>query len=523
MPRIPQIGDKIAVLTGFSRYALAALLGALATLALPPFFYIPLLLIAFPGLLLLLSGCTRGRQAFFTGWWFGFAHHVAGLYWICNALLVDADRFAWMIPFTIALIPAYVAIYSGLACWLTWQARAHGFQRILMFAAFWTLMEMLRGVAFTGFPWNLIGYVWGDMPLVMRIASLTGVYGLTLLTVLAASLPMLCCAAARGKQAVLLPCAAVFALWAILIPAASFLQGGVDKPQMLKVRIVQPNIAQKMKWDQFQSLQVLQDHLELTHAAYKGKPPQVVIWPEAAVPFRLDALSEGMRLLIKGALPLGAILIAGAVRVEDAAQEGRIPHNSVLALDAEGNVIASYDKHHLVPFGEYVPLHRFLPFVDKITQGGMDFVPGQGAATLNFKGTKLPPASPLICYEAIFPGEVKDRKTLPAWMVNVTNDGWYGDSSGPYQHFTMARMRAVEEGMPLVRAANTGISGVFAPDGTVLGKLELGRKGVLDVDVPYTMPPAPRTFYARFGNLIPLLMAMVCIVVSIPVRRKHNL
>lgn len=491
-------------------YPLALLLGALATLALPPFYLVPLLLLSFCGLLLLLEKCGAGKRAFWTGWAFGFAHHVTGLYWICNSLLVDAKHFAWLIPFTISLIPAYVALYTGLVCWLVFRSKLTGWRRVVLFACLWTLGEMARSYMLTGFPWNLIGYAWSGFAPVAQAASVVGVYGLGFLTVLVAAMPVLWLRK-EGRKA---SCVANFAAVKLLLLAMLVTHLGTagvakENPTSFKVRVVQPNIKQEMKWDEQGAMDALEEHLRLTGLPYENAAPQVVVWPESAIPYRLEDDAH-LREVIADALPPSALLIIGSVRVNNEGGTRRI-YNSLQVMDKQGKILATYDKHHLVPFGEYVPLRWIWPFIEKITQGGLDFSAGSGPATLEVPG--LPPFSPLICYEAIFPGQVKDSAHPPAWLVNVTNDAWFGDSTGPHQHLAMTQMRAIEEGIPVVRSANTGISSAGGKT------LPLNTAGILDETVVYSAEGL-RTPYSRYGILIPLLLVVIGgVTVYIPKKR----
>jgi apolipoprotein N-acyltransferase len=234
-----------------------------------------------------------------------------------------------------------------------------------------------------------------------------------------------------------------------------------------------------------------------------------VVWPETAARYLLDRSPE-LRLALGGAAPPGGLLITGMPRAEPASGQVERIWNSLGVLDRAGNILATYDKFHLVPWGEYVPWRRVFPFIDKLTPGSLDFSAGPGPRTLHLPG--LPPVGALICYEVVFPGRVVDPGDRPAWLLNLTNDAWYGDSFGPYQHLVAARLRAVEEGLPLVRAANTGISAVIDPYGRVRASLGLGLAGVLDADLPAALPGA--TVYARFGDAAPGLLGLLAILAT---------
>lgn len=487
------------------RYALAFGLGALATLAFPPVYAVPVLLPAFVGFLWLLDGARRaprpGRSALATGWWFGFGQFAFGMYWIAFALLTDVARYWWLLPFSALGVPAALALFIAVAAWVTHRAGLIGVARVVWFASIWTIVEWLRGTIFTGFPWNLMGYVWAGSPVMVQLAAYTGVYGLSLWTVMTASMPAVLNAAdAKGH----LPRSRVCGLFvAALLPVIVGTVGAsrlADAPAVdreavegVRLRLVQPNIVQSHKWRNDLREANVRAHLELTREPGLEHSTHV-IWPETAVPYVLGS-EPALRRIIGSVAPPGGLVITGTVRAQEQAGMPFQVWNSLQALDSGGTILGSYDKFHLVPFGEYVPLRKFLP-INKITSGGTDFSAGPGPQTVVLPG--LPPVSPLICYEVIFPGEVIDRQNRPAWLLNVTNDAWYGRTAGPHQHFAIAGLRAVEEGVPLVRSANTGISGVVDSYGRVVGRLALGTRGVLDVDLPAALPMP--TLYAQTGN-----------------------
>lgn len=489
--RLSGAADRVAVQQGWRRRGLAMLFGVLAALALPPIHALPLLWVAFPGLIWLLDGASRGRQAFADGWWFGFGHFSVGLYWISYALLVDPVRFGWLVPFAIFGLGGLLGIFVGIAVFFTRRLTSPGVPRVLGLALAWVLFEWVRSWIFTGFPWNLIGSVWMPVLPVVQFAAVAGTYGLGLLTVVVAAMPAVLVHPGRSNQGAVL--ASLLILAAVAGWGGIRLTGG-STPSVpdVRLRLVQPNIEQTLKWKPEMRLAHLQEHLDLTLSPGWDKVTDV-IWSETAAPSFLER-DPTARAMMAAATPPGGLLITGAVRGTLPGVDPFRVWNSMLVLTRGGEITATYDKSHLVPFGEYVPLHNLLP-LDKVTAGSVDFTPGTGVATLALPG--LPAVGPLICYEVIFPDEVVDRAHRPAWLLNITNDGWYGISAGPYQHFAAARLRAVEEGLPLVRAANTGISGVIDPYGRVLSHLPLGTQGVLDAPLPTPLPAAMP--FARFG------------------------
>lgn len=508
--------QRIAGLTGWRRAALAVLLGALATAALPPVHAVPTLLLSFPALIWLLDGSDKaGRRpvwrAFLAGWWFGVGHFATGLYWVSHALLVDAARFGWLIPFALIGFGGGLGIFIGAATAATHLSRTQGAARVLALAVTWTAAEWLRGHIFTGFPWNLVGTAWTGIVPMMQPVALTGLYGLSLLTVAIAAMPATLGVPAAGWRrwggtagAALL----LTALWfggAMRVPAE-------PQPEVpnLRFRLVQPDIPQSLKWDPALRERHLAHTMRLTREpGYESVTH--VIWPEAAVPFALSA-NASLRQAIGTIVPPDGLLITGALRVAGEGARFQV-WNSLYALDGGGTVVGVFDKFHLVPFGEYVPFRGILP-METIVPGIGDFSAGPGPRTLALAG--LPPFSPLICYEVIFGGAVVDPAARPAWLLNVTNDAWFGISSGPYQHFASARFRAVEEGLPLARAANNGISGMVDPYGRVVASLGLGRMGVLDVPLPQALAPTP---YARYGDAVLLVLMLLCAGAAFALRR----
>lgn len=519
------LAEYVRALRGWRRVLLAVALGALAALALPPFHVIPVLLLAFPGLIWILEGhdgeANPLRRALLTGFWFGFGHFFLGLHWIVEPMLVDPVRTAWMIPFAWPGLAAGLAIFPALACAVLALGRfgENTAARVLVFAGLWTLSELARGYVLTGFPWNLIGYVWAGngpgLPM-LQASAFVGVLGLGTITLLAATMPAVLGAAGSGS----LVRSGMVLLFTVLIPVLLW-SGGLYRLQMaaesyvpeVRLRIVQANIAQKDKWNPDLRAQHLEKYIRLSKTG-DAENPTHVIWPETAVPFLLanDALVRGQAAR---AIPPGGALITGSVR---AAFHGgaRQLFNSLLVIDADAKIEQVYDKSHLVPFGEYVPLRGVLP-VEKIVPGQGDFTPGEGSRLINVTG--LPPFSPLICYEAIFPGQVTPHDARPDWLLNLTNDAWFGNFAGPWQHLAIATARTVEEGLPMVRAANTGISAVVDAYGRVQGWMGVGVEGVLDSALPAPLPATP---YARWGNLIPVIFGLGLVILGLVLPRRRD-
>lgn len=509
-----RIASHLSARRGWRAPVTAAALGALAAAAFPPLHLVPVLWLALPGLLLLAGSRATPRGAFLVGWAWGVGHFVAGLYWISNALLTEADRFAWLVPLAVPGIAAVLALFVAVPVVLAlrWP---EGWPRVLAFAGLWTLGEIARGYVLTGFPWNLLGTVWAFGALPVQGAAWIGTHGLSALTVVLACLPLVWGRAARAVGSAVLAGGAAFGL--VRLAAEE------PPPGPTTIRIVQGNIAQAHKWRDDLRIAHFRRYLGLTATvppAEAGEGPMVVIWPETASPYMLDADATA-RALAAGALPEEALLIAGSVRIERRGEGSEPPvrvWNSLLAIDRNASVIGLYDKHHLVPFGEYVPLRSVLP-IETVVPGNLDFSAGPGPRTLTLSGTGVPPFSPLICYEVIFPGSVVAPGERPAWLLNLTNDAWFGVSSGPYQHLASARMRAVEEGLPLARAANTGVSAVFDARGRMVASLGLNQTGVIAAPLPAARAPTP---YARAGVWLPAGISILLLGLATMLGRRTH-
>lgn len=514
--------EHVTAWRGWRRVLAAILCGVLAALALPPWYLLPLLVPAFVGLAWLLDGALARprplRAAGWAGWWFGFGYFALGLHWIVEPFLVDVARHGWMVPVALPGMAGGLALFPAAAAVLTVAATRRfalpRTARVLMLALAWVMMEWLRGWILTGFPWNLAGYAWGAAPAMIQLGALTGIFGISLLTVAAAAMPAVL--AGRGSQGMAMPVRRgwlTVGVVTVALPALALAWGAFrlatapdyDRPgradlvEGVRLRIVQANIPQKFKWRRELRAEHMQKHIALSRIPAPEAPTHI-IWPETAVPYFLanDAAAREIAAL---AAPPGGALLAGTPR-RAATGPGDEPRfwNASVAITADGGIAALYDKAHLVPFGEYVPLRGILP-IDKLVAGQGDFTPGPGPQTLTVPGA--PPVSPLICYEAIFPAAVVGKER-PGWLLNQTNDAWFGSFAGPRQHFAIAAMRAVEQGLPLVRAANTGISAIVDPYGRVLRRLDLGEEGIIDGALPRALPePTP---YARWGNTIPALL-----------------
>lgn len=498
------------------RHLLALGLGGLLTLAFAPYHAIPLIFVVFPGLALLIDSSSGPRSAALLGFTLGLGHMVSSLYWVGISFLAQDKVPAVIAPFAVAALAAYLAIYVGLAAGLAKALWRRDWRRPFVLAASWGLFEWLRGHLFTGFPWNPVSSIWTVSDVLLQPVAWIGSYGLSVLTVLLATVPVLLLdRARRGHLAAL----GVFVAFLIMVLAGagrlSVIEVG-NEPG-ITLRLVQANIPQTEKWQADLRQRNFVRHLTLSEASPFPKGELVVIWPETAVPYYLQQ-QESRRVLIGYMLPDNAHLITGAPRASVTGDELEV-WNSLFVLDSEGRIAAKYDKAHLVPFGEYMPLRSLAARLglEKLTAGALDFSAGTGPVTLSIPD--IPAFSPLICYEVIFPGAVLADGRRPAWLLNLTNDGWYGDSAGPYQHMALARMRSVEEGLPLVRAAGTGISAVVDPLGRVRRKIALHQRGTIDSPLPKALTEPP--LYARIGDVPAFALMALFFAMGLAGRGQH--
>ncbi len=415
---------------------------------------------------------------------------MAGLYWVAFALTVDIAKFFWLIPFAVLLLPMGLALFPAIlaAVLQPLLQRLTVVGRIMAFPVFWWGQEWLRGHLFTGFPWNLLGYAWSENVILRLPARYIGTYGLSFLAaVIAACLALAYFLPVANKSwrrgGIALGIILIVTWFGIGIWLA---QQSQPNSQTIQVRLVQPNVAQAVKWQRDTRVETWLSLLQMTATSpmADAPAPQIVVWPEAAAPAILNEQPEMRRQIGQALTKAGAqYLLAGGIR---RAADGQL-FNSMVVIDRAGELVQYYDKHHLVPFGEFLPFRNILPIPLVANVFGRDLSRGEQGKTLHLvldNGTTLK-FNPLICYEAIFPGEVVAADSQPQLLINITDDSWYGPTSGPYQHLDIARMRAVEEGLPLVRVANTGISAAFDAQGKALAEpLKFGETGIRDIAVP---------------------------------------
>jgi len=512
------------------RHVVICCSGAVASLALPPLGFWPVLFVTFPFLLLVLDGISlkplspgqEFKSAFFAGWLFGFGYFVTSLYWIGAALLVEPDKFALLLPLAVIALPAGLALFWGLATGLSillWKMTAN---RLVTLTLALTLFEWLRGYLFTGFPWNTIGYSSASLKGLDQLAAFSGIYGVTLMILIWSFTPVLFFA--KRINYLLIGCLVLSfsGTWFLghLRSAQSHILSTTDKSSSQPIiRVVQPNIMQEKKWDRAYRQENIDRYFQISAQKSTGLNPgkqsyNILVWPESALPLIYEK-SEKTQLRVASLLPKNTLLLMGALRLgrgigrgQDSNTQTRPFFNSLLAVNSEGKVIATYDKSHLVPFGEYLPAEKWLAPLGlrKIVALPASFSSGNGPKTI--KINTFPSFSAFICYEISFSDKIAGRNPRPEWIVNVTNDGWFGKTAGPHQHLAQTRFRAIEQGLPIVRAANTGISAMIDPYGAIVDFLPLGQAGFFDTRLPKALP---KTIFVRFGYL-PLIVQVVLIL-----------
>ena len=475
--------------------------GVVAAFSMPPAGIWPLMFIGLSVLFYQWFHAVRYRAAFFHGYLFGIGYFTTGLWWIGNALLIDGNEFWWVWPISVIGLPALLSFFTGLSLAIAkifyHQARLSTW---IGFAVLLTLSEAVRGTIMTGFPWNLYGYIWSRVPEMLQPASLFGSYVLTFLTVLLASAPAFLWLVRLDRvrriattALTVMVAASMFAYGAWRLSHDTLYNEGV------MARVVQANIEQSMKWDASQIVPHFEKHLDLSAKA-KIDQDLFILWPETAIPPMLldnEIARDKIEALLTAQSSGNAYLLTGAL-IHNQDERGERYYNALVTFDKRAAVRASYAKTRLVPFGEFIPFQEWIPLRPVVQFQG--FERGDGPNT--YRIDDMPGFSPLVCYEIIFPGLVADQDDRPALLAAVTNDGWYGDSAGPYQHFFQVTVRAIEEGLPAIRSANTGISGIIDPYGRVLAQSELFQETAIDHPLPYPLPP---TLFAKTGNSVWLL------------------
>lgn len=480
------------------------------------------------------------------GWWLGFGYFLAGLWWLGAAFLVEAEQFAWALPLGVLGLPAGLAIFTAFGFFLSRLLWSQGPARVCALAFGIGTSEWLRGTLLTGFPWNSFGMALGGHLTLGQSASLVGLHGLTYLAVFVAASPALLAdgyrqqgtARSGGRSRPVTELGPLLLSAVLLAGMALYGAGRLARhptvfDEKVRLRIMQPNIAHGAPFRSADHKALVERYLKLSDRATSPASSGIasathLIWPESAFPFILSRRADALAR-IGAALPPGTYLVTGAARAEKAsginrpwAVNGLSYFNSIHVIGPGGAILGTYDKVHLVPFGEYLPAR---PLFAALGQRQFVHVPGGFTASDRRRPLEIPgigSVAALICYEAIFPGQVVQRtgaSVRPKLILNVTDDGWFGITSGPYQHLSQARLRTIEEGLPMVRAANTGISAVVDPYGRVLMRGSLGTEAVLDSRLPL---PAPPTVFSRFPRMAPAILALVMLLGSFLLRRRHR-
>lgn len=490
-------------------------LGIMSASALPPFYAFPILFLTFSSLLLILNTAKDKKQSFTYGYWFGFGYFACNLSWIGNAVLIDAAKLGWLFPIIILAAGGFFGLFTALPALLSNLFKSF-YSRWLAFAAWWSLFEWIRSFIFTGFPWNLLGSVLSFKLTLLQAASIIGTYGLSLAVLLICSAPALIFYY-RNKKSIIISLGSILLIFGMLIGYGTYhLSSMKDTPSDTKIRLVQPAIPQKMKWNRQKLEQNFEQYINMSKQDGL-EDIDFVIWGETATPFALDFEPQYLNKITQ-AIPSNGYLITGLVRYEF--QEGDFhPLNSSFIIDKSGKIRNYYDKIHLVPFGEYIPFRRYFPeWITPVTNTITDFLAGDGHKSI--KMDKQPSFGISICYEIIFPHQIINPKDKPDWLINLTNDGWYGISQGPYQHLVTTQLRAIEEGRSIVRAANTGISAVINPYGKILAQIDLNKTDIIDINLPQQM--SIDTIYGKIGNFIPLILCLLNILIAFAIKNKHS-
>jgi apolipoprotein N-acyltransferase len=487
----------VSKLQGWRALGAAFVAGALAALAMPPLHWLPLAVLGIVAYVWLWQAAPDRRSAFWRGLAWGTGHFAVGSYWILEAFYVPPADFALLGPPIVAGLAVVLGFFPGLAAWSArrvvdrWPVLAGRYSRLVVLAIAWAAGEWLRGHVFTGYPWNPLAHVWGFATPLLQGAALFGVYGLGMLTFIVLAAPT------AGWRATI----AALVVLGLAGWAGQSAMAAIENGNGPWIRIVQPNVPQAEKWRPESRARQIAKLVEMSRAPGFDRLAAVV-WPETAPPLIVDPSSPALAAMAN-AVPPDGLLLTGAARGTLRPEDG--VWNSLLVIDRAGRIAAHYDKVHLVPLGEYIPFHKQLAPVSGFIGRG-SFEVGEGRVTL-VPSNGLPSFSPIICYEVIFPAAVTGPGERPQWLLNVTNDAWFGLSSGPYQHLTSARLRTIEEGLPMIRAANTGVSAVIDAYGRVLAALDMQQEGIIDHRLPAARAPTP---YSRWGDWT--LLAMVAIL-----------
>lgn len=508
--------------TGWKRQMWVFLCGAFTSFALPPFYLTPLCFLTFPVFIILLDSIRviqNNRKRFLTYALscgiFGFSYFICSLWWLCNALFTDPVSFGWAVPFAILGPPFYLSLYwffSGFIVGLLWTK---GIARFFVLAFALGLAEWLRALLFTGFPWNALGYTAMPTPIFMQTDAIVGLYGMNILAVLVYSLPTVLLTDEKKKAALSLCLSLILAHSGFGFYRLNTTQNTANSQKSSYwVRIVQPSIPQNIKLSNTTREAIFEAHMSLsaTPTADHNPEPDFIVWPEASIPYLLyDNSSTTMR--IASLLKPKQWAIIGAIRAEHDSLNAEMQYfNTIAVINNKGNILNTSDKLHLVPFGEYLPYQNLLKKIGLHTLA--DNIGGYSAANVR-KIVTMPNGFsylPLICYEVIFPNELTFKGSPFQAIINVTNDAWFGVTPGPYQHLQQAQLRAVELGIPLIRAANNGISAVIDSYGRIVVALQQNAVGIIDSPIPSPITPIGSNEYRIFSTFILFILMLLCCI-----------
>ncbi|MFC3581336.1 apolipoprotein N-acyltransferase [Sphingomonas hylomeconis] len=512
-----------------SRYAplLALALGPIAATGFAPLDLWPPALLSLAAWMWLVHDARTLRQALFRGWAFGVGHFTLGNNWIQHAFVFQDNMPHWLGYLAVALLALYLALYPMAAAGLAWRygrtpTRSPGASFVLLFGAAWIVTEWLRGTLFTGYPWNPLGVVWLPLPGVSHVAAWVGTYALSGLTIVVAGAVLLAIGRRWRFAVPVVLVTGLLALTGVRLPQTPAAPPPANAP---RVRVVQPDLGQEERPQDDYAEANLQALLALNGTP--GPAPRLIVWPEGAVRYMLEdgypataywrGTASFTRMRIAAALGRNDVVLTGGNSMQfDAGGELAAATNSIFAIDAGARIIGRYDKAHLVPYGEYLPARPILSRIglNRLVPGEVDFADGPGprGVTIPFFGT----VGMQICYEIIFSGQTVDRAHRPAFLFNPSNDAWFGNW-GPPEHLAQARLRAIEEGLPILRATPTGISAIIGPDGTLLATIPANRAGAIELPLPAPYPP---TLFARIGNLMAGLVALALLLLAFAFRRR---
>ncbi len=492
--------------------------GILTSLSFAPVFFIPSL-VCVGCFAYIISIQTCYKDAFWSGYIYGFGYFLSGLYWVAIGVSVYWEQFWWAVPIALFGLPIFFGQFFGLIGIISYYFS----KRVLYtnsFTSIWLLSELLRGVLYTGFPWNLIGYSFAFSDVMLQTTSIFGIYGLSVLTVFSFASIHYILSKEYKKFAFIL----LFAITPLWYSAYQYGYNKLsDNPVSLgdiKIRIAQPSIQQTDKWSMDRFWDNLYQHLELSISDISSFKPDIIVWPESAVVLRptyVDVYNALQSLTIAS----HATLITGGI-TDNASNPQRSRdriYASIYAMDPKGHIIFDYHKSHLVPFGEYVPFSEYISYMNKFTPGDQEYSPGVPGFIVHLDQYNIK-IRPLLCYESIFPDEVLMSNKKADIILNLTNDAWYGISSGPYQHFYMARVRAVESALPLIRATNNGVSGIIDPYGRILQRTILNDVICLDGVIPNK--PETESYYSKYRNKYLYIYIGLSLILSLFCGRKKQ-